>query len=351
MTAQDGDRRPLRAAVVGVGAFGRHHARIYTELAEHGVELIGLVDHGGPAAQEVAARLDVPLVGTVEELPATPDLVSVAVSTTQHRAVAEPLLRRGIHCLVEKPITDRREDAEALLEAAAAGGAVLHVGHVERFNPAAAPLLDLPWPPTYVEMHRLAPYRARARDVGVVMDLMIHDLDLLQRLLGMEAEHVTALTRTDHDGAEDVCVARCTFPGGVVARVVASRVAEARGRHVRVFGRDAWLHVDLDGGHAAYAPVPDATAWETHVAALREAPVGLGEDVLAGGLTPAEQALDAQPIALGRAEPLRAELAAFVAAVAGQPSAGVTGAEGLRALTLAEAVLRAAASGAAPQGA
>ena len=177
--------RPLRAAVVGAGAFGRHHARIYSEMAAEGVRLVGLVDIDPRGPRALAERLDVPLVGSIGALPEPVDLVSVVVPTTAHRSVAAPLLRQGIHCLVEKPIADSTPDARALVEAADLGGACLQVGHVERFNPVMAAVDRLGEAPLYIEVHRLAPFRARATDVGVVMDLMIHDLDILHHLVGL----------------------------------------------------------------------------------------------------------------------------------------------------------------------
>ena len=347
MSAPVGRSRPLHAAVIGVGAFGRHHARIYSELSGERVELVGLVDHGGEIAEEVATRLGVPLVARFEDLPVRPDLVSVAVDTTRHRAVAEPLLRSGIHCLIEKPIADRVEDGEALLAAAEAGGACLQVGHVERFNPALAAVAAFPGTPRWIEAHRLAPYRARNRDVGVVMDLMIHDLEILQHIVGAQAGTVAARARTDHDGAEDVCVARLGWGPACGARVVASRVASERRRVLRLFGEDAWLHIDLDAGTAVRGRPKDTGRWAAALATRLAAGPDLEPETLAGALGPLEQAVDAQPLSVEPVEPLRAELEAFVAAVAGGTSPDVSGAQGLAALRTAEEILRQVASGAA----
>jgi predicted dehydrogenase len=342
---------PLRAAVVGVGAFGRHHARIYAEMADLGVELVGLVDRDSPIAEELALRYGVPLVASVDALPVRPDLVSVAVSTTQHRAVAEPLLRGGIHCLIEKPIADRSEDAEALVAAAAAGDAWLHVGHVERFNPVLDALRNLTEAPTYIEAHRLAPHRARARDVGVVMDLMIHDLEILNHLVGEEASGVEALTRTEHGGGEDVCAALLSWPSGCVARVVASRVAEGRGRGVRIWTAGSYLRLDLDAQTAAWAAGPASPAEAQGLRALRRRPLSLGREDLAGRMGPEESARATLALPIAEQEPLQAEILGLVASVRTGAPPRVGGQEGLRALRLAEWVLAAARSRPARAGA
>jgi len=322
---------------VGAGAFGRHHARIYTELAELGIELVGIVDPGTDAPRELAQRFGVPQVASVDELPEAPDLVSVAVPTTRHRAVAEPLLRRGIHCLIEKPIASCGADAQALVEAAAAGGACLQVGHVERFNPALAPVNDLGETPVYIEVHRLAPYRARTRDVGVVMDLMIHDLEILNHLVGEEAETVVAETRTDHGGGEDVAQVRLEWPSGCVAHVTASRVAAGRLRQLRVFTPGGYLRLDLDGQEAHAGRTLRVEGWEAYWMGQAARPAA--HTALAGDLPAEERQLALTALPLGAAEPLRAELEAFVASVRGGPGPLVGGREGWRALELAERIL------------
>jgi len=332
---------PLRAAVVGAGAFGRHHARIYSEMAEVGVHLVGIVDPAADGPGDLARRLGVAHVRDFAELPELPDLVSVAVPTTAHRTVAEPLLRRGIHCLVEKPIAAVSADAEALVRAAAEGGACLQVGHVERYNPVLAAAERLADAPLYIEAHRLAPHRPRARDVGVVMDLMIHDLEILNHLVGEVPDTVEAVARTIHGGAEDIASARIRWPSGCVAHVTASRVATQRMRTTRIFTRSGYLCLDYDG-HEARLLEPHARgeAWQRDVGALAARGPSLDEARTSGRRPAFETGLAAEPLPLGEAEPLRAQLDALVDCVRRGRQPLVGGLEGLRALALAERILQ-----------
>ena len=328
-----GAGRVPRVAVVGVGAFGRHHARIYGELAEAGeAVLVGLVDTDIERAREHAARWGVPAVERVEELPEAPDAVTVAVPTSAHRTVAEPLLRRGIHCLVEKPIAASLADAQALVEAAKQGGATLQVGHVERFNPvmAAVERLDLR-PPVFLEVHRLAPFAFRSEDVGVVLDLMIHDLDIVLHLVGEAPSRVDAVGVPVLGPREDIANARLVFPSGSVANVTASRVSMQRMRKIRVFSPDAYVSLDYDRRQALLVrKAADAVAAPPSPAEARAA-----ADF--GSLFRSEM------LPIDEAEPLKEELRSFLDAVRRGVRPRVPGEEGARALALAERILRAIA--------
>jgi predicted dehydrogenase len=312
--------RDLRAAVIGVGSFGRHHARIYGELAGSGVRLVGLVDIDPEGPRALADRLGVPLVARLEDLPEPVDVVSVAVPTTDHRAVAEPLLRRGVHCIVEKPLAGSSADAQALMGAAEAGGALLQVGLVERFNPVMAALDRLGAPPAFLEVHRLAPFPSRSADIGVVMDMMIHDLDLVNHLVGEEAERVEAVGVPVLSRHEDIANARLVFPCGCVANVTASRISSHRMRRFRVFSTEGYLSLDYDKREALLVrpPPPGARVPE-------------GGDV--------SDLLVVEKLPIEDAEPLREEITALVSAVRTGRRARVGGGEGLRALRVAERIL------------
>ncbi len=344
----------LRAAVIGVGAFGRHHARIYREIEQThgGVRLVGLVDIDPGPPKEVAERLGVPLVRCVSELPEPVDVVSVAVPTVDHRRIAEPLLRRGVHCLVEKPLAGSSADAEALMEAAKAGNAVLQVGLVERFNPVMSALGRLGAAPAFVEVHRLAPYPHRGADVGVVMDMMIHDLDLLNHVVGEEAERVEAVGVPVVGPHEDLANARITFPSGCVANVTASRVSLHRMRRFRIFSRDGYLALDYDARQALLVvpPRPDeggsrsVASWARVRRVLEEAGgeidralERLKREVFEAPSLP--KGFLVEPLEIGDAEPLREEIVALVDAIRTGRRARVGGGEGLRALRLAERIL------------
>jgi predicted dehydrogenase len=332
----------LRAAVVGVGAFGRHHARIWKEMASRDVRLVGLVDVDPVGPRAVADRLGVPLVVRVEDLPEPVDVASIAVPTTHHRRVAEPLLRRGVHCLVEKPLAGSSADAEALVEAAKAGGALLQVGLVERFNPVLAAVARLGSPPVFLEAHRLAPYPVRSADVGVVMDVMIHDLDILNHLVGEEALTVEAVGVPVVGPHEDIANARITFPSGAVANVTASRVSLQRMRRIRIFGSEAYLALDYDRREALLARrSPNGRARPgTNGAGHAEGNGGLHAGNGNGhGHVAAEDLFDVESIPIPPAEPLGAEIAALVDAVRGRRAPEPSGAAGIRALRLAERIL------------
>ena len=323
-----------RVAVVGVGGFGRHHARIYGELDKAGlVRLVGLVDVDPARAKELADRLSVPVVPRVEDLPGPVDAVTVAVPTGSHRRVAEPLLLRGVHCLVEKPIAASTAEGEAMLKAARRGGAVLQVGHVERFNPVMAAVERLGIRPVFLEVHRLAPFSFRSSDVGVVMDLMIHDLDIVQHLVGEEPARVEAVGVPVLGGHEDIANARLTFPSGAVANVTASRVSLTKMRKVRVFSPDAYVSLDYDKKQALLVrKSPKLNRAELERAA------GGAKDLSALAGVDFGELLETQMLPIDDAEPLKEEIRSFLAAAAGGP-ARVTGAEGLRALALAERIL------------
>ena len=322
----------LRAAVVGVGSFGRHHARILHELRSEGVRLVGLVDLDLDGPRDLAERYGVPLVPHVDALPEPVDVVSIAVPTADHRSVAEPLLERGVHCLVEKPVAGSRADAEALVAAARRGGAVLEVGLVERFNPVRSALDRLGAAPAFLEVHRLAPFSRRSTDVGVVMDLMIHDLDLVSHLVGEDAERIDAVGVPVFGPHEDLANARITFPSGCVANLTASRASFQRMRRFRIFSREGYLSLDYDHQRAL----------------LVRPPPGMDPASLSEAADPASLAMEELPI--HDAEPLREELVALVHAVREGRGPGAGWEDALRALGLAEQILAALRAHRVPRG-
>ncbi len=351
--------RPLRAAVIGVGSFGRHHARIYDELRPRGVELVGLVDIDDRGPRPLAERLGVPLVRTIEELPGRPDVVSIATPTREHERIALPLLAGGVHCLVEKPAGGSSEAVARLRLAAEAGHAHLQVGMVERYNPVLDALVALRGEPLYVEVQRLSPPTPRVTDVGVVLDLMIHDLDLLSRIVGRDVVEVRATGVRLLGRHEDVASARIVFDDGCVAQVTASRVAETRCRTIRVFGRQGYLVLDCDRQEARQIePVagPEAGDWALRVEHLARRGLGgsdaepaAGSDslhaahlapVLAPPVAP-EDGLASRPIELPRREPLKAEIEDWLDCVRSGRRPQADGEAAFRALALSERILEA----------
>lgn len=247
--------KALRAAVVGTGALGRHHARILSELP--GVELTAVADTNAAAGAEVAARCRTRCVADYHELVDQVDAVVVAVPTRWHHTVAGEFLRNGVHALVEKPIALSLEQAEELVELARAHDAILQVGHIERFNPAlvaAAPHLGRP---RYIRSERYSPYAFRSTDIGVVLDVMIHDIDLVLSLVQEAPQRVEAFGVSILGEHEDCVQARLTFPGGCIADLSANRVSPAVRRDMQVWSADGCAHLDFAARETVlYAPSP-----------------------------------------------------------------------------------------------
>jgi predicted dehydrogenase len=299
----------LRVAVVGVGHLGRHHARILASM--EGARLVAVVDEKGDRAAEVAAASATRPLTDVRQLLGEVDAVVVAVPTAQHREVAVPFLERGVPVLVEKPMSRTLEDADTMLAAARAGGAVLAVGHTERHNPAVAVALQLVTAPRFVEIHRLSAFPDRSLDIDVVFDLMIHDLDIMLAIEGTEVTSIEAVGVPVLTPTYDIANARLRFASGCIANITASRISRERVRKIRFFQRDAYLSVD-------YAS-QEVEAWR-----LVRGERGPG---IEGG-----------PVPLDHDEPLRRELADFVRAVRTNVAPLVDGDAGRRALALASEI-------------
>ncbi len=233
----------LKTAVIGVGYLGRFHAQKYAQIP--GSELIGVVDARPQAREAVAAELGVQAFADYGALLGRVDAVSVVTQTQAHFAIARDFLQAGAHVLVEKPVTERIEDARELIRVAAAAGKVLQVGHLERFNAAimaAEPYFDRP---RFIECQRLAPYKERGTDVNVVLDLMIHDIDIIQTVVASEIESIDAIGTPVFSGEIDIANARIRFVNGCIANATASRVSLKAERKMRLFRDDAYLSIDL----------------------------------------------------------------------------------------------------------
>jgi predicted dehydrogenase len=233
----------IRAAVIGVGYLGRFHAQKYAQLAE--CELVAVVDGREEARKAVAAEVGSQAVGDYRELLGKVDAVSVVTPTPAHFEIADAFLAAGAHVLVEKPITETPEQARSLIARAAREKRVLQVGHLERFNAAvlaAEPHLKAA---RFMECVRLAPYKERGTDVNVVLDLMIHDIDLVQSLAGSELVSIDAIGTPVFSGEIDIANARLRFANGCVANTTASRVSLKTERKLRIFEADAYMSLDL----------------------------------------------------------------------------------------------------------
>jgi len=313
---------PLPVGVVGVGSLGQHHARLYASLPE--ARLVGIFDTRAERAAEIAKQFRTTAYPSLDALLADVEAVSVVVPTSAHHEVGLAALARGRHVLMEKPIAAQIGQAEALVAAAARAGVVLQTGHVERFNRAlraAAPYLASP---RFIESDRVAPFAARGSDVAVILDLMIHDLDLVLALVGEPVVDVRASGIGVVTKSVDIATARIEFASGAVANLTASRLARERVRKLRIFQPSVYFSLDLAAGKGEFLRLrPDA------------------QQRIAGGETDLVKLVERIKLDAPEAEPLGLELANFVRAVGGKEQPAVTGADGLSALSLAFRVLEA----------
>jgi predicted dehydrogenase len=232
----------LRVAVIGVGHLGRHHARILSAL--EGVELVAVVDTNTERAAAAAAGTGAPALADYREVLDAVDAVSIAVPTELHRDIALPFLQTGVSALVEKPIARSLDEADELVAAAKASGAVLGVGHTERYNPAVAAVLPLVTSPRFIEVHRLGAFPDRSLDIDVVFDLMIHDLDIILALVRSDVVSIDAVGVPVLTSKYDIANARLRFASGCIANVTASRISKERVRKIRFFQPDAYISID-----------------------------------------------------------------------------------------------------------
>jgi predicted dehydrogenase len=299
----------LRTAVIGVGYLGRFHAQKYAQIA--GSKLVAVVDANVDACAKVAAELGTKAVHDYRELFGAVDAVSLAVPTPLHHAIGCELLKNGIDVLIEKPIATSVAEARELVDLARTHKRILQVGHLERFNPAVLAAAERLQTPRFVESHRLAPFKQRGTDVSVVLDLMIHDIDLIQELVGTPIEHIDAVGATVFSGEIDIVNARLRFQGGCVVNTTASRISLKQERKIRIFQDDAYLSVDMQQKILTVIRKKDAAPVES----------------------PAQVSIEEQNFDQGDA--LLAEIEAFLKSVRERSKPVVTGEDGLRALETA----------------
>ncbi|MBM4193234.1 MAG: Gfo/Idh/MocA family oxidoreductase [Gemmatimonadetes bacterium] len=315
MTAY-GPRGP-RVGVAGAGALGYHHVRLLRDVA--GCELAGFYENSEARAAQVAGELGVRAFPSLPALLDAVDALTIVVPTKAHFAVAREAIAAGKHVLIEKPITATLEEADELLTLAERMGVKVQIGHIERFNRAIRAALPYVDHPLFLDSDRLAPFSPRGADVAVVLDLMIHDIDLLLSLIGGHVTQVAAAGIPVLTPSVDIANARIAFASGAVATITASRVSRERMRKLRVFQRNGYLSLDLAAGTGEL--------------------YRLRSDVDLATLVTQAQPLEAfvERIALSapEGEPLRLELESFVAALRGEAPIAVTGAEGREALAVA----------------
>jgi len=233
----------IRCGVAGTGSLGQHHARIYASLP--GAELAGIFEPDDARAAEICGRHGCRRFATLEEMAEGCDAVSVVVPTNHHAAVALPLLDKGVHLLIEKPLCVTMEEAARILDAAAKADRIVQVGHIEHYNPVMSFLEKAVSEPRYITAERLAPFTPRGTEVGVVLDLMIHDIGIVLQLANSPVERIDAVGVSVVTRTEDIANARIAFRNGCVANLSASRVSLKKNREIRVFQTGGYLSIDF----------------------------------------------------------------------------------------------------------
>ncbi|HTI99486.1 MAG TPA: Gfo/Idh/MocA family oxidoreductase [Dongiaceae bacterium] len=334
----------VKVAVLGVGSLGQHHARLYAELAAAGaVEFTGLYDANAETARRVAAKVNVPVFDSIAAAAAASDALNIVTPTVAHYDIARELLAQGKHVLVEKPMTEKTEQAAELIQLAQQGNCVLQVGHIERFNPVFNYLETVATHPRFIETHRLSPYPARSTDVGVVLDLMIHDLDVVLAFVKSPVTSVDAVGIPVLSASEDIANARLRFANGCVANLTVSRISPERMRKIRVFsGGEMTSYISLDYRAQEgfiYRVARDGEEESSLLKKLMAAKLGIGRDSTIvsefGG-----KRIVREPVPITKDEPLKLELQSFVNCVREKQTPVVSGESAKRALDLAFEITR-----------
>ena len=307
----------MRVGVIGAGGLGLHHVRILRDML--GADFAGFFEARAERAAQVSADLGVRAHETLDSLLDAVDAVTIVVPTPLHFEVAKQVLSRGIHAMIEKPIAATLAEADEMLALAAKHGVLVQTGHVERFNRAIRAALPYVDAPRFIESDRLAPFNPRGSDVAVVLDLMIHDIDLVHTLVGGKASSVAAVGVPVLTPFVDIANARLTFDSGAVANITASRVSRERMRKIRIFQQSGYLSLDLGAGNGEFYRMRG----DLDLTAMASAPLAL------------EQFVERIPLEAEEGEPLRLEFESFLAAVRGEAPVAVSGQEGREALAVA----------------
>jgi predicted dehydrogenase len=329
----------LKIAVVGTGSLGKEHARIYAEMAKTGaVELAGVYDTSAETAQKIASKYGVRSFATIAEAAAASDAISLVTPTTTHFEIAKILLQQGKHLLVEKPMTDEAAQAAELVQLAQQKRCVLQVGHIERFNPVFNYLETVATDPRFIEIHRLSPFPARSTDIGVVLDLMIHDLDVVLAFVKSPVTRVDAVGIPVLSKSEDIANVRLRFKNGCVANLTASRVSPQRMRKIRVFsGGPTPCHISLDYRAQEGYIYRIARDGEEESSLLKKLLATKDSSIVSefGG-----KRVVREPVPIEKVEPLKVELQSFVDCVRARQTPVVSGEDAKLALDLAFEITR-----------
>lgn len=325
--------RILRVAVIGTGHMGRHHARIYGEL--EGCELVAVVDKDAERAKKIASQHGGKPCASMTDVSGEIDAVTVAVPTVYHAEVAIPLIERGIAVLVEKPLAPDSKSAKRLLDASRKHNCLLQVGHSERFNPVVQAMLRMDITPRFIETHRISPFTFRSADIGVVFDMMIHDIDIVLHLVKQREYKVDAVGVSVLGSCEDVANARVRFANETVVNLTASRLALKTERKLRVFSRSGYLSMDYQKKTGVAIKLAD------NLDLIRMAKERDFEDLSQMASLDFGSMVKVEPLQIDDVEPLRAEIESFLDSVRTGGDAAVSAEEGYAAVEMAERITNA----------
>ena len=304
----------IRTAVVGVGYLGQFHAEKYAQLEN--AELVAVVDLDRERAAQVAEKVGARSCSDFREILGQVDAVSIVVPTQSHYEVAKAFLEKGVHVLLEKPITTTLAEADELIRIAAAMKAVFQVGHLERFNPAVLALDGVVSKPGFIESIRIAPFKPRGTDVNVVLDLMIHDIDIIQNIVGSKPEQINSIGTPVFSEEEDIANARIQFANGCIANVTASRISLKSERKMRIFQPDAYISVDFQNKTFAVFRKGD------------------------GEMFPGVPNITKEEHSFGQTDALKSEIEAFLDSIATGKPPVVSGEDGRQALETALKIIK-----------
>ncbi|HUI30061.1 MAG TPA: Gfo/Idh/MocA family oxidoreductase [Candidatus Acidoferrales bacterium] len=317
----------VKIGVVGVGHLGQSHARLLKQIGS--ADLAGVFDIDKSKSQSIAAELNVRSFGSVEEVLNSVEAVSIAVPTSVHYDLAARFIEEGKHCFIEKPVTSTVEEAEAICRLSKEKKVKVQVGHIERFNPAVLALSNLKLDPMFIESHRLAQFKPRALDVAVVLDLMVHDIDLILNFVKSPVTSIDASGVGVISDTIDIANARIKFKNGTVANLTSSRISQRQMRKMRLFQRDAYISLDFaDGIAEIYRAVkPDKVM-----------PVGMNLGTI--GIGDSTRAITYEQPEISQVNSLKMELELFVKSIIDDTPAAVSPEEGLKVLKVADTILR-----------
>jgi len=328
-----GSNEPVHVLVIGVGHLGKQHARVYSELG--GARLVGVVDSDPEKAREVGVNLGVPYYHELTpELLSTVQAASVVTPTPTHFAVASKLIAQGVSVLVEKPMTSALADARELEKVAREQGVTLQVGHIERFNPVVLAALPHIHDPIFIECDRIHPFSFRSVETSVVLDLMIHDIDIVLNLVDSQAAHLDAVGTRVLSGTEDLASARITFENGCTAMFKASRVAIQKSRKMRIFSPNAYISLDYIAKTGMRISLKEGYELG-HIDLKKMASLEESQ----GAYPLFTQYFNIEQLSISSEEPLKGELQAFLLAVRTGREPVVTGEHGVQAIDIATRIL------------